>query len=504
MNKNIKIKKKFTFVYPDFEYSLTKKGVSVTPGGWYSEGIAQLASVIEEAGWEVDLIHLTKPISRSEFLKLLEDSDPDIIGFSVRTGVWRKAKEMIAWAGKLKRFIIAGSYHPTLWPEEVINWEGVDAICIGEGENPIKDLLKNFHAQKKLFKTGSVWIRDTNGKVHKNPVQNLVCDIDSLPIPKFEIFDFSKLLSSQIKTATIVITRGCPYNCTYCWNNYARSLYPNKQFYVRFRSPENAIKYIKKILKVYPELLSFRFQDDLWPFWVKNWFEEFSSSYMKQIDIRFECHLRADLLNEDIIKTLKKMKCFGIYFGVESGDEYIRNKILKRYMGEESLIHAFQTCKKYGIRTHAYNIVGIPHENMQRALNTVKLNAKLEPTDMFYFIFFPYAGTELSNIAKNEGFWNPEKPLDPVVNIEMPDFKRNRIRFANLYGRIFTRAYQFVFKANELVRKPFEKILDFLWLFPYWPFWLFNGMMLLYRKAEEALKSFIKAHFFQLYLVLKK
>ncbi len=500
----IKIKnKKLTFVYADFTFNVTKQGESIDPGGWYSEGIAQLAAIVEDQGWKVSLIHLITPIEKKEFLKRIKAHKTDIIGFSFPTGSWRKAKEMIEWASKLNKFIITGSYHTTLWPEKVINWKGVNAICIGEGENPIKELLRKLDKKQSINKIGSIWFKDSNGKIFKNPVQPLVENLNELPIPKFDIFDFSKLLSSEIKTATVVLTRGCPFNCTYCWNNYARSLYPNKHFYVRYRNPMNCLKYIKKVLKVYPDLLTFRFQDDLWPFY-NDWFENFSSLYIKDVHIPFECHLRADLLSEKIISRLRDMKCFGIYFGVESGNEYIRNKILKRNMREKSLITAFQACKKYRIRTHAYNIVGIPHENMERVLDTIKLNAKLEPTDMFYFIFFPYAGTELSNIAIKNHFYNPQKPLDPIVNIEMPDFKRDQIRFASLYGRLFTRMYQFILNANKTIRKPFEKLLDNLWLFSHWPFKILNKIMVTFRKLEAIVKKLIKKYFFGLYLYLKR
>ena len=148
MKLKAQLKRKFTFVYPDFEYAVTKKGVDIIPGGWYSEGIAQLTAVIEEQSWEVSLIHPTKPISKKEFLDSLKKHNPDIIGFSVRTGVYRKAKEMLKWASELGKFIIVGSYHPTLWPKEVISWQGVNAVCIGEGENAIKDLLKCFNHNK--------------------------------------------------------------------------------------------------------------------------------------------------------------------------------------------------------------------------------------------------------------------------------------------------------------------------------------------------------------------
>lgn len=497
--------KKFAFVYPDFEYSITKKGLKAEPGGWYHEGIAQLASIIEELGWQVSLIHLREPLTKSQFQRELKKHKADILGFSIRTGVREYGKKLVKWADELNPdyFIIVGSYHPTLWPDEVVKWKGVDAICIGEGENPIKEFISAINEGKSVPKIGSFWLKNKKDKIQRNKVQCLATDLDKLPIPKFEIFDFSKLIASQIKAAIIVLTRGCPYNCTYCWNNFARNLYPNKQYYVRYRSAQNCIKYIKKVQTVYPQVRTFRFQDDLWPFY-NDWFEKFSAAYEEKVNLPFECHLRANLLNEKIIKRLKEIKCTGIYFGVESGNEYIRNTILKRGMPEKVMLDAFLTCRKYNIRTHSYNIVGLPHENMRKVLDTIKLNANLQPKDMFFPVYFPYAGTELYDIGVESGFFDPKKPLDPYVNIEMPDFKRNQIRFASLYSKTFVRLYQFVFKFPKALKHPLERFFDFLWLFPYWPFPLCNVLVVFKRKVEEKVKTFIKVNFFQLYLMLKR
>lgn len=495
-------KKLFLFVYPDFEYNLTKDGIKADPGGWYHEGISQLAAIIEEEGWKTAMVHLTEPISEDEFKKEIEKYDPAIIGFSVRTGVREYAQKLIKWAKDPKHLIIVGSYHATLWPHEVIKWDGVDALCVGEGENPVKQLIQSIDKGRSIDKIGSLWVKDTTGKIHANPVQNMEVDLDSLPLPKFDIFDFKKLIPSQIKAAVIVLTRGCPYNCTYCWNALHRKIYPNKEHFLRHRSPKNCIAYIKKVKEQYPEVMSFRFQDDLWPFH-NDWFPNFSKLYIEEIHLPFECHLRANFMNEKTVKTLKEMRCFGAYFGVESGNEYIRNKILKRGMTEEQLLTAFSLCKKYAIKTHAYNIVGLPYENMNRVLDTVKLNARLQPTDMFFPVWFPYRDSELYNIAVESGYYNPEQPLDPDVNLEMPDFKRNRIRFASLYSKTFVRLYQFVFKFPGVFQRMYESLLDMLWLFPYWPFSVMNKYILIKRKLEVKLKVFIKKHFFGLYLFLK-
>jgi len=500
MNK----KNVFTFVYPDFDYSINKKGEEkFNEGGWYSEGIAQLTAIIEDMGWEVNLLHINKPISDKEFQRKLSAKNPDIIGFSIRTGVWKKAKDYVRLAGEMGKFLIAGSYHPSLWPEQVIQWEGINAICVGEGENPIKELIKAYPDKKKLQKVGSCWVKDEKGNVIKNKVLPMETDLDCLPIPKFEIFDFKKLFSSKIKTATVVLTRGCPYNCTYCWNNFARNLYPNKSCYIRCRSPKNCLEYITKVKMVYPELQSFRFQDDLWPF-QNNWFDDFSELYIKNFKIKFECHLRANLLTDKIVKRLKEMGCFGLYLGVESGNDYIRNKILKRYMTREQITDAFDICHKYSMRIHAYNIIGIPHEDMRMALDTIKLNARIRPTDMFFFIFFPYAGTELSNIGIEAGFFKEKDLLEGTIDIKMPKFPDNQIKFASYYGRMFTRLYQFNYKLPSFLKRSLDKILDWLWLFNHKPFRLLFWLFGIYRRAEENLKLFIKRYFFQVYLWTKR
>jgi hypothetical protein len=123
---------------------------------------------------------------------------------------------------------------------------------------------------------------------------------------------------------------------------------------------------------------------------------------------------------------------------------------------------------------------------------------------MFFPVFFPYAGTELYDIAVKEKFFDPKKPLDPNVNIEMPDFKRNRIRFASLYSKTFVRLYQLAYLLPGFIRKIPERFLDGFWLFPYWPFPILNGYIIFKRKVEVKVKQFIKVNFFQLYLILKK
>ncbi|MBN1373750.1 radical SAM protein [Candidatus Dojkabacteria bacterium] len=500
---------KITFVYPDFEYRETTTGWLVEKGGWYHEGLAQLGSIAEEANWEADLIHLMEPTTEEKFKAEIKNRKPDVVGFSLRVGASEYSKRLVKWVKEVnpKIIITLGAYFPTMEPEQAISWPEVSIIFIGESEVSMAYFLNKVAAGKSFSDTPSTWVKTTSTKgktkIIKNPVGPLVEDLDTLPLPKFDIFDFEKLIGAKLKVALAGMTRGCPYNCTYCWNNIARKLYPNKEKYVRFRSPENGIAYMKKLIKTYPGAKRIRFTDDIWPVYTE-WSRKLKDLYIKEINLPFECNYRANLFNEDKAKILKEMGCAGIYFGVESGDEYIRNSIFKRMLEEKDMQKAFDLCHKHGIKTYAYNIIGAPYENMKTALATVKLNARLGSDTMFFAIYSPYGGTDLERMAVEAGFFDPSKPLDPDVNIIMPDFNYNQIKFAALYAKFFVRLYQFAFKLPGFLKPFMEKILDKIWLAKWLPYHFLTKLMVWYNASILRLKIFIKKNMTPLYFFLKK
>jgi anaerobic magnesium-protoporphyrin IX monomethyl ester cyclase len=120
---------KVLFVYPDFPANAD----SSPRHGYYSEGLASLSAVLKESGHQVSLCHLTRPASVEEFGTIINDAQPGLIAFSVRTTVFPFVQDYVKWAKNVSdALVVCGGYHPTIAPEEAINVDGVDIVAIGE------------------------------------------------------------------------------------------------------------------------------------------------------------------------------------------------------------------------------------------------------------------------------------------------------------------------------------------------------------------------------------
>jgi len=446
---------KVLFVYPDFPANAD----DAPRHGFYSEGLASLSAVLKEAGHEVTLLHLTNPAKEEEFKNKIEMEKPDLIAFSVRTTVFPYVKEYVKWVKDISNaVIICGGYHPTIAPDETISVEGVDIAAIGEGEGALQELCKKIAKNESFEYIGNLWVKK-EGKVIRNPVRPLIEDLDQLPLPDFSLFDYPNLESSVIKTASVMVSRGCPYSCTYCCNHKIREVYPNPQKYARFRSPDRSIEYLKKILGDYPFIEYISFMDNILPM-RRSWFYEFIELYKREIDLPFSCNFRANLVKDDIVKALKDAGCFRIHFGVESGDDFIRNTILKRNISRQDMVEAFDACRGAGISTLSYNMVGLPYEDMPKALETIKLNAEMKTKRVVVSIFYPYPNTQAYDVCVKEGFIEPTFNYRDDVALTQDKFKKESVVFVSTYFESFMKLYKLAERMPGSIGSRLEKLLD--------------------------------------------
>ncbi len=451
-------KQKVLLVYPDF---VEARGATQMKGS-YSEGLASISAVLKKGGHEVALYHMNAPAGKDKFAQVVQNHRADIIAFNAWTFVYPQVKEMARWAKEATgAFTLCGGYHATLAPEEVIRAEGLDALCIGEGEYPLLDLCNRLDQDEDIYNLESLWFR-RGEQVIRNPVRPYPEDLDLLPIPDFALFDFENFLSSRIKTALVMLSRGCVFNCTYCANPQLRDIYPNKSNYARFKSPARSIEYLQAILERYPFIQYFNFMDSILPL-KRQWFMEFIELYKKEINLPFNCRLRSDLLDEEIVVKLKEGNCYLAHLGIESGDEEIRRKYLCRKMSDQQIIDSFRWLQKYNIPTLTYNIVGLPHETPRQALKTIKLNARIGARRMVTSIFFPYPSTKLADISREAGFISDEVDYTNLVALKQPQFSRYEVIFAHRYFRFFAALYRVVFKLPGSLSRAAERILDRLY-----------------------------------------
>lgn len=471
-------KTKLLLVYPDYNAGDTAISNS---GGNYQEGLASISAVVKQGGHDVQLFHLLYPHTEKEFKKKLVEFGADIVGFTCRSSAFEDVKKYVKWAKEAGcKFVYCGGYHVLLVPDEVLAVDGVDGLSLGEGEYSTLELCDKLASDEEILDIEGFSFKLPDGTLKKNPVRPLIEDLDELPLPDFELFDYKNLSTTKVDTILVMMSRGCLFSCTYCGNSQFRNIYPNKAKYCRFRSPDKAIAYLKRILEKYPNIRYINFRDAIFNMYQK-WFDEFIEMYTKEIKLPFTCNLRLDALDEDTVRRMAEAGCYLIEVGVESGDEEIRKKYLHRYMSDEQMINAFNWFHKYHITGLAYNIIGLPYEDLSKALKTIKLNARLKSDRAIPNIFTPYPMTILADIAKEAGQVPDVIDASRRVFLIQKQFPPYQVLFVRNYFLYYIKKYKKAFAMGGKKGERYEKWLDFWFLGPLTP----RRLMVFLSDAKE-------------------
>ncbi len=439
--------------------------------GHYYVGIGYLSSVLKEEGFETSLLHVKELFAdKQDFLDRVVSAKPDLIAFSSTSLTFRYVQEMAMWlhdAG-LGIPVVSGGIHSTLAPGEVIETPGIDIVCIGEGEQPLRELAVALNEGKDIRNIPSLWVKD-GGQIHKNEVGGITRDLDSLPFPDRAIFDYQNLEHERNGKAVFMASRGCPYLCSYCSNLILQKTISKGKAgeYVRFRSVDNVIAEIKQVLKNYPSITTLLFDDDLF-FLRKKWGAEFAEKYSAEIGIPFTCNMRPNHLNRETAALLKKAGCVEMKIGLESGNEWIRNSILKRNLSDEQMYAAFQYCHEAGIPIHSFNMVGLPMDTISTVLDTIKMNAKARADEMQVSIFCPMPKTELYDLCKEKNLTVDQDGYDyfiPMLN--QGSISKERINSFCWNFRKFVAIYSVVYRLPSPFSTMMVKVLDGLFHTPF-------------------------------------
>lgn len=389
--------------------------------GFKSLGIGHLSSCLKKAGHKTDLYldyalfddgslsikFLSDQFDwKNAFRKKMESYQPDIVALSAATNMYRWACEAARVAKEYGVRTIIGGVHPTSVPEEVIKNKDFDILCIGEGEEAMVELASRLEAKEKINNIANLWIRE-NEAVITNEIRPLIQDLDKIPYPDFDLFYQYKGINKD--THWIISARGCPYSCTYCYNNSYKKIYKGKGKYVRRRSVDNVIDELKEAKDKYG-LRFIVFFDDIFTMDI-DWIRNFAARYRSEIDIPFHCSGRAELITTDIVDELKKCGCVEIELAVESGNKDIRNRLLKRNMSNEQISSAFNAIKKRNIITRADIMFGLPDETSKTMWESIELLKKCNIDFITYGIFYPYPKTELAEYAFRKGCFDYSETL---------------------------------------------------------------------------------------------
>jgi len=409
----------------------------------FSFGLTSIASYINNKGYNTKIIAIHEENEYHKIHDEIKSFNPGVVGFTAVSSQFSCIKHLAKMIKKINKdiIIVCGGIHATLFPDALLETNDIDGFFIGESEIAFGDFLDKIRGNKDFRVTNNFYYRN-NGKVVANPLNPLITNIENLPHPMLD-----SLFEEYINTngqAPFFFSRGCPYICTYCCNDAYARLYGMKRNKPRYRSVDSCIEEIKIALEKYKFNVIWM-ADNIFAV-DKKWRSEFCEKYKKEINIKFICNLQVNVINEEYVKTLKDAGCFRVAMSIESGNEYIRNTIMKRNMSEKQILEAYMICKKYKIKTQSINIIGLPYETEDMLWETIKLNRKVKPTQSGVNIFYPYKGTQLGDYCFSEGLVDEEmydtfsfERRDSVLNF--PSEHKEKLRYYHKNWKVLVDPY---------------------------------------------------------------
>ena len=365
-------------------------------------GIMYLSRAIKDSGHRTKCLFL--PDTR--WIEKLRSYAPDVVCYSVTTGMHQYLAEVNRKVKQVLPNVISvfGGPHATFSPEYV-ETEGIDAICRGEGEQAIVELLDRLQKGEGYHDVRNFWFKDrVTGEVHKNELRPLVNDLDSLGFPDRDVVYEAAPIYRDSDRKVFVSQRGCPMPCSFCFHHAMKKKVYNARngAYVRKRSVGHVIAEINAVREKY-NLKFVHFVDDI--FNLRNdWLEEFAERYPKEVGLPFDVILMANMTSERHIELLAKAGCVYARIAFEAANDHIRNEIFKKNTTRQQLRDAARWIRQHGIRLGSLNILGGPGGTIEDELETIRLNAECRVDHPMVSLMQPYPMFDITDTTEQMGY----------------------------------------------------------------------------------------------------
>lgn len=343
---------------------------------------------------------------------------PDVVGITATTftlvdavNAAKAVKEAAPGA-----HVCLGGPHTSVYPDETLALPCVDSIVLGEGEGSFAELVRRLEAGRGLEGIDGVCFK-TGGGVVKNALRCFIQDLDALPFPARELLKYRRyrsVIGAKELFTTLISSRGCPYNCLYCYQAFGRRY--------RSRSAGNMLAEIKACLAL--GIKEFWFFDDNFTVDRKRTLEFCDVLLREGLNISWDMRTRVDLLDEELLGRLKAAGCKRIFIGIESGVEKTLLTLRKRIdLGRART--TLELVKQHGFETYLDFMIGSPGETREEILRTIDFAIELDPDYVQFAVTTPYPDTDLYKIGFEKkvfkkDYWrefaaNPSKDFKPEL-----------------------------------------------------------------------------------------
>jgi anaerobic magnesium-protoporphyrin IX monomethyl ester cyclase len=430
----------------------------LNPAGWQKEslnlGLCYLAAALKRAGAEVRIIDTNRYVtSDARLIQQAREFRPTVIGLSVKTAT---AKEAGRLASALKSefpkvMFLAGGPHLTIAAEAYMKaCPAFDYALMGEAEESIVELLEGLSSSRP--------VAAIPGVVHRRGREIVVnswsppANLDLLAVPDLDAIEDFTWKGFRYP---IVSSRGCPFDCTYCCVN---KLTGSRRW--RSRSVTSVIDELERVAKT-RGIRKFEIWDDNFTLHLPRAKEICRALIARELNLSWYCHngIRADRIDAELARLMKQAGCTSIAFGIESGNPETFNSIKK---GESlaAVVNAVKLVKEAGIDAVGYFIIGLPGDNLQRFVETVRFQRSLGLSHHVFGMLIPYPKTEVWEIVQNHGkmlrdITETQHFNDDIVPIsfEMPEFPRQDMVRAFYISKFFP-LFEAVDRTARAGRRP--------------------------------------------------
>lgn len=392
-------------------------------------GLAYLAAVLAEDGHQLEIFDfgLDPDSPLEEDVQRVCHFEPHVVGITAMTMVYHKVLDTAALLkARLGRPIVIGGPHATLFPERVLlEAPAIDYVVRGEGEETLLELVHAVEGRNgELGDIPGLSYR-LHGQPVSNPDRELIRNLDALPFPARHLFDLGRYGLSTPDgrpMITVLSSRGCPYNCAYCFKGIVGRTY-------RPRSPENIIAELRQIIDKYG-VRDFYFIDDLFTLDERRLDALTDQLITEALDARWQCLARVDRVNAAILNKMQAAGCRRIHYGIESGNQEILRRIGKGFSLEQ-VRQALRWTHEAGIQSKGYFMLGLPGDSEQTMRETTHFAASLGLDEAMFSLTTPFPGTRLweelvrkrpdtqytLDFSRAYYYGKPEEEVVPFLNV---------------------------------------------------------------------------------------
>lgn len=371
-------------------------------------GLAYISSTLKTAGHAVTCLNLNHYNGTMEKLvanHLAEEGNYDIVCAGGHSSDYIQIKRIVKTiksSGTKPKIILGGSLVSSE-PELIFNALNPDYIVLGEGEETVKELANCIEQQQDPANVAGIGYLHSDGHFVKTATRKPIENLDSIPWPDFDGFEYETYLNNlkptdfpQIydwtdhpRAYAITLSRSCPFRCTFCYHPLGNKYRQRSMESVKQELQAVIHRYRINVLLIYDELLSNN---------AKRVYEfcEMITDICRNVswDVKWECVMRVDPLDDDMLVAMKSAGCIEIGFGFESYSPAVL-KSMKKHITPAQIKHAVDMCLSNNISFHANFIFGDRAETLQTVRQTLDFCKSIECANIMLATVCPYPGTEL-------------------------------------------------------------------------------------------------------------